>query len=857
MKINHNITALNAYRNLSVNNSTTAKSLEKLSSGLRINRASDDAAGLAISEKMRSQIRGLDMAQRNALDGISFIQTAEGALSSTHSILQRMRELAVQAGNDSNTDVDRAAIQEEMNQLTNEINRITNTTEFNTKKLLNGDLEIIGDLKQIKNDSISGTLGNSVVVGMNSSEGKYQVEISDLADPLNPIQNLDTNQVDGGTNATVSQVIAGADIDLAAGSYKAVISSTQAKNTANLGAVDNGQSAANINVFETTAGNKPITVDAGSSLNGAGYYVNVEKTIDKSIDSISDTSISNLDLDTATEGKYEITTSVNVNGNDATGSTLKADGVITAVTIAEDSDYENDNYQITLTQSDTDATDGKEVWTFALSHDGVVNDTSINVDITSTSGPLTIQLGDMSISIDLNKLKSGSTFDDGNADSPYNGGILNLTIGNEVTVKQEKTGVTVTQTFAKGSNVNQLAFDFSNNGGEGQLKLDVVDDSNQFVGGNSYTTDIHWDDKYTVGVYDGSNNLLGTEKEILENDLTDLSKLTNVQLGEAAHGVFVDLTRDGLESMTDSEQVKMSFDVTNNTERAVQLKDASGNSVSSLFVLDNSIGEESSVIVGTGLKLDYDGLTIQNGEIEFEIENVVPSDYRMTLKQDTDGDGNYETTVVDKQAFTLGDKVSLGTSGIEVQTNLSTAITDSATFEIENAEEDNSATLQIGANAGQTVNLEIKDMSAGALGVSASEEGGEQEIELLNGEKVKVWYTTTKQVNDGMSKEAIEFGLDISSNEKAAAAITVLDDAIQRVSAERSRMGAVQNRLEYAIDNLKYMSENVTASESRIRDLDMALEMTTYTKNNILVQSAQAMLAQANQMPQGVLQLLK
>ncbi|HWL13274.1 MAG TPA: flagellin, partial [Ureibacillus sp.] len=105
MKINHNITALNAYRNLSVNNSTTAKSLEKLSSGLRINRASDDAAGLAISEKMRSQIRGLDMAQRNALDGISFIQTAEGALSSTHSILQRMRELAVQAGNDSNTDV--------------------------------------------------------------------------------------------------------------------------------------------------------------------------------------------------------------------------------------------------------------------------------------------------------------------------------------------------------------------------------------------------------------------------------------------------------------------------------------------------------------------------------------------------------------------------------------------------------------------------------------------------------------------------------------------------------------------------------------------------------------------------------
>ena len=108
-----------------------------------------------------------------------------------------------------------------------------------------------------------------------------------------------------------------------------------------------------------------------------------------------------------------------------------------------------------------------------------------------------------------------------------------------------------------------------------------------------------------------------------------------------------------------------------------------------------------------------------------------------------------------------------------------------------------------------------------------------------------------------LTNVSTDYTLDVSTHEKAAAAITVFDDAIQRVSAERSRMGAVQNRLEYTVDNLKYMSENTTASESRIRDLDMALEMTNYTKNNILVQSAQAMLAQANQMPQGVLQLLK
>ena len=138
MKINHNISALNAYRNLSINTENTSKSLEKLSSGLRINRASDDAAGLAISEKMRSQIRGLDMAERNALDGISLIQSAEGALSSTHEILQRMRELSVQSANGTYEDADRDELQKEITELTSEIDRIGKDTEFNSSKLLEG-----------------------------------------------------------------------------------------------------------------------------------------------------------------------------------------------------------------------------------------------------------------------------------------------------------------------------------------------------------------------------------------------------------------------------------------------------------------------------------------------------------------------------------------------------------------------------------------------------------------------------------------------------------------------------------------------------------------------------------------------
>ncbi|MDE5414047.1 flagellin N-terminal helical domain-containing protein [Alkalihalobacterium chitinilyticum] len=139
MIINNNLNAMNAHRQMGMNLNANGNSMEKLSSGLRINRAGDDAAGLAISEKMRAQVRGLDMASKNAQDGISLIQTAEGALNETHAILQRMRELSVQSANDTNTDDDRAELQKEVAQLIQEIDRIATDTTFNTQKLFDGN----------------------------------------------------------------------------------------------------------------------------------------------------------------------------------------------------------------------------------------------------------------------------------------------------------------------------------------------------------------------------------------------------------------------------------------------------------------------------------------------------------------------------------------------------------------------------------------------------------------------------------------------------------------------------------------------------------------------------------------------
>ena len=148
MVVQHNLQAANTNRQLGITTSAQAKSTEKLSSGYKINRAADDAAGLSISEKMRSQIRGLNKASSNAQDGVSLVQTAEGALNETHSILQRMNELATQAANGTNTSVDRSAIRAELDQLTSEINRIQSTTQFNTMNLLDGTFS--GETNQMK-----------------------------------------------------------------------------------------------------------------------------------------------------------------------------------------------------------------------------------------------------------------------------------------------------------------------------------------------------------------------------------------------------------------------------------------------------------------------------------------------------------------------------------------------------------------------------------------------------------------------------------------------------------------------------------------------------------------------------------
>ncbi len=189
MRINNNLIALNTHRQLGIVNNAGSKAMEKLSSGYRINRAGDDAAGLSISEKMRAQIRGLTMASKNAQDGISLIQTAEGALNESHAILQRMRELAVQAASDTNTNDDRAALQEEVTELVAELDRIANNTEFNTQKLLDGTfsgkiIHIGANSGQSMTVSISGMAASNLglVTGTGTSAEAISIATQSTAD---------------------------------------------------------------------------------------------------------------------------------------------------------------------------------------------------------------------------------------------------------------------------------------------------------------------------------------------------------------------------------------------------------------------------------------------------------------------------------------------------------------------------------------------------------------------------------------------------------------------------------------------------------------------------------------------------
>jgi flagellin len=463
MIINHNISALNTYRQLTINNNAGSRSLEKLSSGYRINRAGDDAAGLAISEKMRGQIRGLNMASRNAQDGISLIQTAEGALQETHAILQRMRELAVQASNDTYEAKDRGEIQKEIDQLTEEIDRIANTTEFNTMKLLNGDrantFEVTGVAFNGGGASKANVGGTGLDITLKTtnalSVGDHTLEITSTR---NTRDSFDVAPSGGDvTFSANSAKFAGDGIDVAAAAETATW--TLAKN-------DDGS----YSLSNDTGTVVNDTVKVGEEYSNHGLTFTITEDTMATGDTITFDTITGEDATLATEVIGYA--AGNAGDNDATfagdGITIADDAIAGSVEIEfTSSDSSVDGYKVTIKDTEgnavyqdtaTGAYDAHGISFNITAFGGVVAGDKITLDVKDT---YTVKASlDGATAVNLTTTYDGTSTDAIADFAGINGIELDsstaLASGTySFTVEQTTTGTDNSLTFQIGSNSNQ------------------------------------------------------------------------------------------------------------------------------------------------------------------------------------------------------------------------------------------------------------------------------------------------------------------------------------------------------------------------------------------------------------------
>ncbi|HBV88581.1 MAG TPA: hypothetical protein DEF42_18515 [Desulfosporosinus sp.] len=395
--------------------------------------------------------------------------------------------------------------------------------------------------------------------------------------------------------------------------------------------------------------------------------------------------------------------------------------------------------------------------------------------------------------------------------------------------------------------------------GAGTKDLTMGIDATLLAGGQTQVTTVDVNTSYGVTLYSDVNSddvldageALGTTKTLTEADLADPDKLKNIAIGDSGNGIFIDLASASLNTMVAGSKF-IDFTVAPQTTYTAEVQDADGTNGLGSMVL-NGAGDDSEIDLGNGVVFEYDKADLAAGDVFFSVKAGVDNFKAQLTNTSTSND------LGDAVAFNKGDKIDFG-NGVTVETSSSVAGGDKVTFKVADDTVDNSLTMQVGANAGQTFSIDVNDMRANALGISNTAAAATKTVKDSQNNDITASYrsdTDGKEVTNGTDSTGTEYALDVSTAVKATAAIKVLDDAINIVSAERSKLGAFTNRLEHTVTNLGTSSENLTAAESRIRDVDMAKEMMQFQKNNILSQAAQAMLAQANQQPQGVLQLLR
>ncbi len=724
MRIQHNIAALSAYRNLTNNNSMVSKNLEKLSSGYRINRAGDDAAGLAISEKMRAQITGLETAQKNANDGISLIQTAEGALTEVHSMLNRMVELANQSANGTYMDEDRKSLQDEVTALLDEIDRISKSTNFNGRTLLNGDMSVKKTAASAAGIETSGLTDVNMTHVADSAIGKEFVKGEYTLD----LTNVKVTNKDTAGNAANTDSVAELTTNI----------------TTEAAAVTDGTATTKASVKYDLAGAEITAFKDGEKV-PAGQTMTVTlagQAIDIDV---------NEDMDAA------------------------------AIANAIKEKTAGKEYELEAGKKYTVSVTGTEV-TFTAVDDGVT----------------TLTMADAAIAAKNGATKMGVQINIGGVD---------LDAGISLWGGESVDGAKIAEEIAK----NNTTVTFDNQEFEVSQKDGVL----TFKMKNDPTEEFDTDLTAKLNVVDKDGNKIVTAGEDLTGKDVFINQAEAIGVTPKTEAVFG----------SDIAYAQGKF-----TLNDADIKD------------------------GTALKIgDSEYVFAVGADSKFSGDNVID------LKDFKEGDGGIATAAARRLSVAAaGNKQfkveSSNADGTVLLTEKKDGLTEEQHAKFQGAD---------AANRNDLTTDQAKEAWKGFVqlgkatiteAVAATQTGG---LTLQIGDTSDAFNQLTVSVDDMSAKGLNIENIDIATQDGAAKAVDQIKDAINTVSAQRGALGALQNRLEHTINNLSVTTENITAAESRIRDVDMANEMMAYTKNNILVQASQAMLAQANQIPQGVLQLLQ
>lgn len=811
MRIYHNIPALTAYNSLNSTNTAMEKSIQKLSTGLRINSAADDAAGFAISEKMRAQISGLEVAIRNTQDATSMLQVAEGALGETNSMLQRMRELAVQASNDTLTSQDRSYIQLEINQLEDQIDRIAKTTQFNKKRLLDGSSAgIASSSNQSVKVYVRGSLREIDQFGQKKSfEGNYKITVN-----VDPSQT-GTGQVSKSSVMTIKHPNVITDVVVDNGIQKVAVDNVPAGDyTVNKAAATEG---AKLTGFYNAGSADDATAIAALSVSGSGMTANASvlfEVVSKSADSVTLRATSNvLTLDGNVENylEDEIIVTQGASEPKAVGDKL---GLGTG-----------DACTLELTDLDSIEVGTKFAYNFTAA--GI-----IGVKVSGTQ--------------DQHWPDKWGNWDP-DASPAVTSDVICDDSGVYDTASSNPNGVNfgLKGTDTEDGTLNNKTIHFRN------FYINS-DNGTVYEGDVILTTDSEFEDKADAAS-DGDKFASFTAAYIgktatLDTKLRDLNTFWN------SSGVFM---LENPQTITISQGDGKTATVTiYGTDTIRELQDkfntAIGTDLGQAQYVDGSGASKFCTFVEEG-KQDPQGLETvpgtfifrsilpgSNGDLTFTGDEDLINTFALNVVQES-STAAFRASIYDAHTGTpiatnvkVSDNKLIGVLHENVDIEFDATANIKATwseqeknFILQPADEayeaiihlvDSSTVFQIGANEGEDIAIDIGNMSAGSLGVT---------------------------------------NINVSTRETASHSIGLIDAAINKVSSQRAKIGAYQNALEYTSENLTTTMTNLTAAESRIRDADMAQEMMNFVKLQILNQSGTSMLAQANQLPQSVLSLLQ